>query len=130
MRALNDDYLRIESAILFLERNFRERPDLRTIAASVNLSEHHFQRLFRRWAGISPKQFLQFLTLGYAKQLLKESKSLLDVTYESGLSSPGRLFALASASSALTSVTDATRGSAVKRIFSVATVSGVESEAR
>jgi AraC family transcriptional regulator of adaptative response/methylated-DNA-[protein]-cysteine methyltransferase len=91
MRALSDDYLRIENAIIFLDKNFRERPDLRTIAASVNLSEYHFQRLFRRWAGISPKQFLQFLTLGYAKQLLKESKSLLDVTYESGLSSPGRL---------------------------------------
>src|ERR1700674_3558161 len=56
MRALNEDYLRIESAILFLERNFRERPDLRTIAASVNLSEYHFQRLFPRWAGLSPKQ--------------------------------------------------------------------------
>lgn len=85
------DYLRIEQAILFLERNFREQPDLKEIAKSVHLSEYHFQRLFRRWAGISPKQFLKLLTIEYAKKLLQESKSLLDVTYKSGLSSPGRL---------------------------------------
>jgi AraC family transcriptional regulator of adaptative response/methylated-DNA-[protein]-cysteine methyltransferase len=57
----------------------------------VNLSEYHFQRLFRRWAGISPKRFLQALTLEHAKEALKDSGSLLNVTYEAGLSSPGRL---------------------------------------
>lgn len=88
---LAEDYGRIEQAILFLEKNFREQPDLKEVAASVGLSEYHFQRLFSRWAGISPKRFLQFLTIEYAKQLLAESKSVLDVTYESGLSSPGRL---------------------------------------
>jgi AraC family transcriptional regulator of adaptative response/methylated-DNA-[protein]-cysteine methyltransferase len=91
VNSVSRDYYRIEKAILFLERNFRERPDLESIARSVNLSEHHFHRLFRRWAGISPKLFLQFLTLDYAKKLLGDSRSLLDVTYESGLSSPGRL---------------------------------------
>jgi AraC family transcriptional regulator of adaptative response/methylated-DNA-[protein]-cysteine methyltransferase len=91
MQTLLDDYSRIERAILFLDRNFRDQPGLSDIARSVNLSEHHFQRLFRRWAGISPKRFLQFLTVEYAKELLAESRSLLDATYEAGLSSPGRL---------------------------------------
>jgi len=86
-----EDYARIEQAIHFLEKNFRQQPDLKEVASSIGLSEYHFQRLFSRWAGISPKRFLQFLTVEYAKRLLTESKNLLDVTYESGLSSPGRL---------------------------------------
>ncbi len=88
---LAEDYARIEKAILFMEQNFRHQPDLKEVANSVGLSEYHFQRLFSRWAGISPKRFLQFLTVEYAKQLLDESRSVLEVTYESGLSSPGRL---------------------------------------
>ena len=88
---LLEDYTRIEQAIHFLEKNFRQQPDLKEIANNIGLSEYHFQRLFSRWAGISPKRFLQFLTVEHAKQLLAESKNLLDVTYESGLSSPGRL---------------------------------------
>jgi AraC family transcriptional regulator of adaptative response/methylated-DNA-[protein]-cysteine methyltransferase len=86
-----DDYQRIEKAILFLEKNALRRPDLKEIARSVNLSEYHFQRLFRRWAGISPKRFLQALSLEHAKEALKNSGSLLKVTYEAGFSSPGRL---------------------------------------
>lgn len=89
--AVVNDYQRIEKAILFLEKNALRRPDLKEIARSVNLSEYHFQRLFRRWAGISPKRFLQALTLERAKEALKSSGSLLDVTYGTGLSSPGRL---------------------------------------
>lgn len=85
------DYARIEQAILFLEENFQSQPTLKEIADHVGLSEYHFQRLFTRWAGISPKRFLQFLTIQYAKGLLAESQSLLDTTYEAGLSSPGRL---------------------------------------
>ena len=85
------DYARIEQAILFLEQNFQSQPTLKEIADHVGLSEYHFQRLFSRWAGISPKRFLQFLTIQYAKELLAESQSLLDTTYEAGLSSPGRL---------------------------------------
>ena len=91
MQTLPDDYSRIEKAILFLESNFRAQPSLSEVARSVNLSEHHFQRLFRQWAGISPKRFLQFLTAEYAKGLLRDSRSILDATYEAGLSSPGRL---------------------------------------
>src|SRR5437762_4062836 len=86
-----EDYARIEQAILFLESKHNEQPSLEAAAQSVGLSDHHFQRLFRRWAGISPKRFLQFLTVEYAKKLLNGSKTVLDASYESGLSSPGRL---------------------------------------
>jgi AraC family transcriptional regulator, regulatory protein of adaptative response / methylated-DNA-[protein]-cysteine methyltransferase len=85
------DYARIERAILFIEANVRRRPSLDQIAAGAGLSPFHFQRLFRRWAGISPKRFMQFLTANTAERLLHESRSLLDVTDEAGLSSPGRL---------------------------------------
>jgi AraC family transcriptional regulator of adaptative response/methylated-DNA-[protein]-cysteine methyltransferase len=88
---MTSDYDRIEKAIQFIEQNLQQQPDLPTIASHVGLSEYHFQRLFTRWAGISPKRFLQYLTLNYAKELLAASHSLLDTTYETGLSSPGRL---------------------------------------
>lgn len=88
------DYDRIEKAIRYLERNFHAQPKLAEVAAQVGLSEFHFQRLFQRWAGISPKRFLQCLTAGYAEQLLKESANLLDATYQAGLSSPSRLHGL------------------------------------
>ncbi len=88
---LCDDYQSIEQAISFLEENYRHQPALKEVAGSVNLSEFHFQRLFTRWVGISPKRYLQYLTKESAKRLLEKSKSLLDVTYETGLSSPGRL---------------------------------------
>jgi len=87
----SEDYERIEKAIKFLETNFSAQPGLKEIADHIGLSEFHFQRLFSRWVGISPKRFLQFLTKEYAKHLLEDSINLLDVTYEAGLSSPGRL---------------------------------------
>ena len=87
----SEDYERIEKSIKFLETNFPSQPGLKEVAAHVGLSEFHFQRLFSRWVGISPKRFLQFLTKEYAKHLLEDSVNLLDVTYEAGLSSPGRL---------------------------------------
>lgn len=85
------DYLRIERAITFLQSNHTSQPELKEIARSIHLSEYHFQRLFSRWAAISPKKFLQYLTVEHAKSVLKESRSLLDATFETGLSSPGRL---------------------------------------
>ena len=85
------DYRRVEQAICYLHENFRAHPSLDEIAESVHLSKYHFQRVFSRWAGISPKKFLQYLTISHAKRLLSESRSILDVTYEVGLSSPGRL---------------------------------------
>ena len=85
------DYARIEAAILYLEEHFREQPGLGQVAGAAGLSPHHFQRLFHRWAGISPKRFGQFLTLDYAKAQLEASASLLDATYDAGLSGPSRL---------------------------------------
>ena len=85
------DYQRIASAIQYIEENASAQPSLTEIAASIHLSEYHFQRLFQRWVGISPKRFLQHITKEYAKQLLRESESVLDAAYQSGLSSPGRL---------------------------------------
>lgn len=87
----SEDYRRIEQAIRFVEAHFRDRPTLDEIAESVHLSKFHFMRLFKRWVGISPVQFMQYLTLEYAKQKLVESRSLLDASYEAGLSGPGRL---------------------------------------
>jgi AraC family transcriptional regulator, regulatory protein of adaptative response / methylated-DNA-[protein]-cysteine methyltransferase len=87
----SDDYRRIEKAIGYVEANFKYRPTLDQIAESAHLSRYHFDRLFKRWAGISPIQFLQFLTLEHAKQQLSESRSLLDTSLEAGLSGPGRL---------------------------------------
>jgi AraC family transcriptional regulator of adaptative response/methylated-DNA-[protein]-cysteine methyltransferase len=88
---LRTDYDRIERAIIFLDEHAREQPSLARVASEVGLSESHLQRLFTRWAGISPKRFLQFQTVAHARSLLAESHSLLDATYESGLSSAGRL---------------------------------------
>jgi len=88
---MRTDYEKIEQAIQYLDERSREQPSLADVAAHVGLSESHFQRLFTRWAGISPKRFLQFQTVAHARALLAESRSLLDATYESGLSSAGRL---------------------------------------
>src|SRR5512136_442561 len=88
---LSRDYARVERAIQFLEENHARQPGLSEVAASVDLSEYHFQRLFTRWVGISPKRFLQFLTKEHAKELLERSADLLDVAYQTGLSGPGRL---------------------------------------
>src|SRR5690606_15429717 len=71
---------------------FREQPDLEEVARQVHLSPFHFQRIFTEWAGVSPKKFLQFLTVDYAKGLLKEpGRNLLDTAFETGLSGTGRL---------------------------------------
>jgi AraC family transcriptional regulator of adaptative response/methylated-DNA-[protein]-cysteine methyltransferase len=86
-----DDYRRIEQAIRFLEGSFRDQPSLDEIAASVHLSKYHFQRVFKRWAGVTPIQFLQYLTIEYAKARLKEAQSVLETTFDAGLSSPSRL---------------------------------------
>lgn len=85
------DYARIERALRFLEANHLRRPSLDQVARHVHLSPFHFERLFQRWAGTSPKRFLQYLTKEHAKTLLRDSKSLLDVACESGLSGAGRL---------------------------------------
>lgn len=85
------DYERVARAIEFLRRSAPSQPDLAAAAGHVRLSEHHFQRLFTRWAGVSPKRFLQYLTVEHAKDRLVASRSLLDLAGEVGLSGPGRL---------------------------------------
>ncbi len=85
------DYERVERAILYLDRHRSEQPALEEVAAEAGLSPFHFQRLFRRWAGTTPKRFLQALTVDHAKRLLRQSTSVLDATFEVGLSGPSRL---------------------------------------
>ena len=84
-------YQLIEQAIQFIEANVQNQPELAEIASAVGLSEYHFQRIFTRWAGISPKRFMQFLTREHAKELLNQSENLLTTTHQVGLSSLGRL---------------------------------------
>ena len=86
------DYDRISQAISFITKRVNSQPTLNEIAAHVQLSPFHFQRLFCRWAGVTPKRFLQVLTLERAKQLLGESKPLLEVSDSLGLSSGSRLY--------------------------------------
>ena len=86
-----NDYQLVEQAIRFLDNSVQRQPGLGEIAASVGLSEFHFQRLFQRWAGVSPKRFLQFQTAQEAKRVLRESGDMLDASFHSGLSGPGRL---------------------------------------
>jgi len=88
----NINFNRVSEAIQYLTQNFREQPDLDEVAQKVHLSPFHFQRLFTDWAGVSPKKFLQFLTIEYAKNILKEKQaSLFDAAFETGLSGTGRL---------------------------------------
>jgi len=96
------DSERITRAIEYLEEHFRGQPSLEEVAAAVGLSPYHFQRLFRRWAGVSPKRFLQFLTIEHAKTALAEGQSVLAAAYEAGLSGPGRLHDLFVAVEAVT----------------------------
>lgn len=90
MKQTSSDYYRIEKAIRFLVENKGDQPDLALLAQEAGISPHHFQKLFLRWAGITPKQFLKYLTKEYAKQLLERS-NVLESSYASGLSGPGRL---------------------------------------
>lgn len=88
---LSQQYQLIERAIQYIEANAQGQPELDEIASAVGLSEYHFQRLFTRWAGISPKRFMQYLTKEHAKELLARSENLLETTHQVGLSSLGRL---------------------------------------
>jgi AraC family transcriptional regulator, regulatory protein of adaptative response / methylated-DNA-[protein]-cysteine methyltransferase len=89
--AASDDYAVVRRTIEFISANWRDQPSLETLAEEVGLKPLALQRLFTRWAGLSPKGFLQALTLDHARGLLTESASVLDASYEVGLSGPGRL---------------------------------------
>ena len=87
-----NDYIRIEKTIRYLKDHAVEQPDLRTLASVAGTSAFHFQRLFSRWAGVSPKAMLKFLTAQRAKSLLRDAReSVLDAALDAGLSGPGRL---------------------------------------
>ena len=94
MKGIQDEvnYARIAEAIRFIRDNRKEQPGLKTIAEAVNMSPFHFQRIFKEWAGITPKQFLQYLNIEYAKRILQQTHaSLFDTALEVGLSGTGRL---------------------------------------
>ena len=85
------DFARVARAIRYIDENFRAQPRLAAIAASARLSEFHFNRLFRRWAGITPRQYLSFVTAHAARGALESATSVLEAAYAVGLSGPGRL---------------------------------------
>jgi AraC family transcriptional regulator of adaptative response/methylated-DNA-[protein]-cysteine methyltransferase len=85
------DFARIARAIRFIDANFRAQPRLAAIAASAHLSEFHFNRLFRRWAGVTPRQYLAYVTARAARGALVSTPSVLDAAYCVGLSGPSRL---------------------------------------
>lgn len=89
---MNSDYQRIAEAIDYINANVQQQPSLKDIAGAINLSPFHFQRIFSRWAGVTPKKYLQILTVNRAKRLLAQSKPLLDVSENVGLSSSSRLY--------------------------------------
>jgi AraC family transcriptional regulator, regulatory protein of adaptative response / methylated-DNA-[protein]-cysteine methyltransferase len=86
------NYNRIAKAIDYIKQNFKEQPNLDAVAEKVHLSPFHFQRLFTDWAGVSPKKFLQYITVEHAKQLLKDKQAtLFDAAFDTGLSGTSRL---------------------------------------
>ena len=88
-QALNYD--RIATAIDYIKMHFKEQPGLEEVAGKVHLSPYHFQKLFSEWAGTSPKKFLQYISIGHAKKLLKDQSTLFDAAFETGLSGTSRL---------------------------------------
>jgi AraC family transcriptional regulator, regulatory protein of adaptative response / methylated-DNA-[protein]-cysteine methyltransferase len=85
------DYALVAQAIQYLGQNFQEQPSLDDLSEMLHISPFHLQRVFSRWAGISPKRFVQFLTVDYAKARLAAAQSVLDAAYDAGLSGPSRL---------------------------------------
>jgi len=86
------NFQRIAEAIEYINSNFKTQPNLDELAEKVHLSPFHFQRMFTQWAGVSPKKFLQYISIEHAKGILKDKKStLFDAAFETGLSGTGRL---------------------------------------
>ena len=87
----NENYSKIEKVIKYIDENFKEQPSIDDIAQYIGMSKFHLIRVFKEYVGVTPIQFLQSITLNYAKEHLKESKSILDSSLDLGLSSPSRL---------------------------------------
>ena len=91
LTAAAEDYAVVRRAIAYISEHWREQPEIEEIAEAVGVTATELHHLFRRWAGLTPKAFLQAITLEHARKLLRASASVLDATYEVGLSGPGRL---------------------------------------
>lgn len=86
------NYQRIERAIAYISDHFKDQPSLEEVAAAIHVSPFHFQRMFTEWAGVSPKKYLQYLSIEYAKSILQSRHAtMLDTAYETGLSGTSRL---------------------------------------
>ncbi|MGE5109020.1 MAG: methylated-DNA--[protein]-cysteine S-methyltransferase [Sphingobacteriales bacterium] len=85
------NYEKIKTAIEFITENFQQQPDLDEVAKQVHVSPFHFQRMFKDWAGVSPKKFLQYISIQHAKQLLQQNNNIADTAFETGLSTTSRL---------------------------------------
>ena len=109
-----DDYARVRRAIRFLTENWRSHPDLDQLAEQMELSPTQAQKLFNRWAGLTPKQFVQAITLDHARELLAGHETVLDTAYDVGLSGPGRLHDLFVTHEAMTPGEFRNRGAGVE----------------
>jgi AraC family transcriptional regulator of adaptative response/methylated-DNA-[protein]-cysteine methyltransferase len=110
----NINYYRIEKAIQYLEENFHKQPELDEVAEKVHLSPFHFQRIFTEWAGISPKRFLQYLTVDYLKDKLAHTKNLVEAAEAAGLSSQSRVYDLFTTLEAVTPQEYKQKGSGIQ----------------
>src|SRR5688572_13568605 len=108
------NYNRIEKAIQYLEENFQRQPELDEVAEKVHLSPFHFQRVFTDWAGISPKRFLQFLTVDFLKTKLEHSKNIVEAADAAGLSSQSRVYDLFTTLEAVTPQEYKQKGSGIR----------------
>ncbi|MBT1696210.1 methylated-DNA--[protein]-cysteine S-methyltransferase [Fulvivirgaceae bacterium PWU4] len=108
------NYQRIEQAIRYLEDNVRRQPELEEVAEKVHLSPFHFQRIFTEWAGISPKRFLQYLTVDYLKDKLLQSRNLAEAAELAGLSSQSRVYDLFTTLEAVTPQEYKERGAGIR----------------
>lgn len=111
------NYQRIAQAIEYLEKNVHRQPELDEVAEQVHLSPFHFQRIFTEWAGISPKRFLQFLTTGFLKGKLQETKNLEELAQTAGLSGQSRVYDLFTTLEAVTPQEYKLRGSGIQIEF-------------
>jgi len=115
------DYRRIAAAIEYLSANFKDQPDLESLAATVHVSPFHLQKMFTDWAGISPKKFVKYLTAEYAKSILQQGNATVaDAAFEAGLSGPGRLHDLFVSIEAMTPGTFRSGGKGLNIRFSFA----------
>ncbi len=117
---LMNDYHRVEKIINYLDQNHLSQPSVAEMASLADLSESHLHRLFQRWAGITPKAFLKYLTIAHAKNLLDQSTSVLDAAIDSGLSGPGRLHDLFVTMNAISPGEYKTKGDGIDVTFGTA----------